>query len=94
MAEQAQDRTGKPPAITVRAASWEDYDWITAAAERRSMSRGEFLLGGALQRKTGGPLPKSRAQLRAEAKAAANGGQVATSAEAKADVVPRPKGGR
>lgn len=74
------DRNGKPPAITVRAASWEQYDWITSAAAKREMSRGEFLLAGALQRRTGGPMAKSRRSRLAQ-----------TSASAKAGVRPIPK---
>lgn len=82
MAEQA-----KPKAITVRCETQEDYDWITAAAAKRDMSRGEFLLAGALQRRTGGPMPQGR-----KAKAAARAG-TATSAEAKANVTPIPRKG-
>jgi hypothetical protein len=83
MAEQ--DKTKKPPAITVRCESWEDYEWITQAAAKREMSRGEFLLAGTLQRRTGGPMPKSRAAKRAAT------ARVATSAEAKAGVKPIPR---
>jgi uncharacterized protein (DUF1778 family) len=88
MAEQ--DRSKKPPAITVRCESWEDYDWITQAATKREMSRGEFVLSATLQRRTG-RLPESRASKRA---AAARSGGVKTSAEAKAGVVPITKGSR
>lgn len=84
MAEQEQN--GKPPAITVRASSWEDYNWITQAAAKREMSRGEFLLAGALQRRTGGPMPKSRKAQRLEGL-----GNVRTSAEVKANVKPIPR---
>lgn len=86
----ADERQGKPPAITVRPESWELYDWITSAAEKRSMSRGEFLLAGAKQRRTGGPMPRSR---REEARRATNG-HAPSSAEAKANVQPIPKGKR
>lgn len=97
MADSSERRDGKPPAITVRCASWEDYEWITAAAAKRDMSRGEFLLAGALQRRTGGPMPKSRKEL---ARTARENGRldaaqrVRSSAEAKADVRPIPKGGK
>src|SRR3954469_9622124 len=84
MAEQ--DRSKKPPAITVRCESWDDYDWITGAAAKRDMSRGEFVLSAALQRRTG-RLPESRASKRAAAQAGAQ----KTSAEAKANVRPIPR---
>jgi hypothetical protein len=82
MAEQ--ELTGKPPAITVRCDSWEDYNWITKAAAKRKNSRGEFLLLSTLQRKTGGPMPQSLKELRGQTK-------IATSAEAKAGVKPIPR---
>jgi hypothetical protein len=81
----APERSGKPPAITVRTDSWEEYEWITAAAERRGNSRGEFLLLSALQRKTGGPMPQSLKALRERQS------NVVSSADAKAGVTPRPK---
>ena len=84
------DRSGKPPAITVRPESWEDYDRITAAATRKKMSRGEWLLLGGLQRLTGGPIRPSRRELREQAKA--NG--PVSSVEAKAGVRAIPKRGR
>jgi hypothetical protein len=87
----SKDRSGKPPAITVRPESWEDYDRITAAAARKKMSRGEWLLAGGLQRLTGGPIRPSRRELREQAKA--QGGAL-SSAEAKANVRAIPKSGR
>lgn len=85
------ERSGKPPAITVRADNWDDYDWITQASVKRGESRGEFLLLSALQRRHGGAVPKGR---KAKAAAAKTGANVHTSAEAKADVQPRPKGAK
>lgn len=83
------ERSGKPPAITVRADNWDDYDWITQASVKRGESRGEFLLLSALQRRHGGAVPKGRKAKAAAAKAP--GANVHTSAQAKADVKPRPK---
>lgn len=86
MAEQ--DRTKKPPAITVRCENWEDYDWIANAAAKRDQSKGEFCLLSTLQRRGGGPVPQGR-----KAKAAARVG-VQTSAQAKANVKPIPRKAR
>lgn len=84
-AAKTQDRTGtKPPPITVRPETWDDYDWISAAAAKREMSRGEFVLSATLQRRTG-RLPESRASKRAAA------ARVATSEQAKAGVKPIPR---
>jgi hypothetical protein len=81
-------RSGKPPAITVRTDSWEEYDWITQAAAKRGNSRGEFLLLSALQRRGGGPMPQSLKALRERQS------NVHDSATAKAGVAPRPKGAK
>jgi hypothetical protein len=84
MAEQ--DRSGKPPAITVRCENWEDYDWIAQAAAKRDQSKGEFCLLSTLQRRGGGAVPPGRKQRAAQARA-----NVATSDEAKANVKPIPR---
>jgi hypothetical protein len=80
------DRSKKPPAITVRCESWEDYDWIANAAAKRDQSKGEFCLLSTLQRRGGGPVPKGRRERAAAARA-----NVSTSAEAKANVKPIPR---
>lgn len=87
MADEQHDGKphGKPPAITVRTDSWEEYNWISAAADRRGNSRGEFLLLSALQRRSGGPMPQSLKDLRARQS------NVVDSATAKAGVKPIPR---